>query len=43
MIPGERGVRRLQSIIDYAMHQGLIPRQIEVDELFDETTRTLES
>jgi len=24
------------------VQQGFIPRQIEVDELFDETTRTLE-
>jgi hypothetical protein len=31
-----------RSIIDYAGQQGLIPRQIEVDELFGETTRTLE-
>lgn len=32
----------IAGIIGYAMHQSPIPRQIEVDELFDETTRTLE-
>ncbi|HEY6993573.1 MAG TPA: hypothetical protein VH397_07685 [Xanthobacteraceae bacterium] len=32
----------LQTIIDYASQQGLIPRKIDVEELFDDTTRTLE-
>jgi 4,5-dihydroxyphthalate decarboxylase len=33
----------LQAIIDYALQQRLIPRKLEVEELFDDTTRSLES
>jgi 4,5-dihydroxyphthalate decarboxylase len=33
----------LQTIITYALQQRLIPRKIEVDELFDDTTRALDS
>ncbi len=33
----------LQTIITYALQQRLIPRKIEVEDLFDETTRALES
>ena len=32
----------LQTIIEYAWQQDLIPRKLEVDELFDNTTRALE-
>ncbi len=32
----------LQTIIDYALQQSLIPRKIAVEELFDDTTRVLE-
>ena len=32
----------LQTIITYALQQRLIPRKLEVDELFDDTTRALE-
>ena len=32
----------LQTIIDYAVQQSLIPRKVEVEELFDDTTRALE-
>ena len=32
----------LQTIIDYALQQSLIPRKIDVDDLFDETTRVLD-
>jgi 4,5-dihydroxyphthalate decarboxylase len=35
--------RSLQLIIAYAAQQGLIPRAFEVDELFDDVTRTLRS
>ncbi len=31
----------LELIIGYALEQGIIPRKIEVDELFDDTTRVL--
>jgi 4,5-dihydroxyphthalate decarboxylase len=33
----------LQTIIHYALQQSLIPRKIEVEELFDDTTRALDS
>ena len=33
----------LQTIINYALQQSLIPRKIDVDDLFDETTSGLES
>jgi 4,5-dihydroxyphthalate decarboxylase len=33
----------LQTIITYALQQRLIPRKLEVDELFDDTTRALDS
>jgi 4,5-dihydroxyphthalate decarboxylase len=33
----------LQTIIDYALQQSLIPRKIAVEDLFDDTTRALES
>src|SRR6516162_5118920 len=33
----------LQTIITYALQQRLIPRKIEVDDLFDDTTRALDS
>jgi 4,5-dihydroxyphthalate decarboxylase len=33
----------LQTIIDYALQQRLIPRKLDVEELFDDTTRALES
>jgi 4,5-dihydroxyphthalate decarboxylase len=33
----------LRTIIDYALQQSLIPRKIDVDELFDDTTRRLAS
>src|SRR6516225_7786901 len=32
----------LQTIITYALQQRLIPRKIEVEELFDDTTRALD-
>jgi hypothetical protein len=32
----------LQTVINYAWQQGLIPRKIDVEELFDDTTRGLE-
>ena len=32
----------LQTIITYALQQRLIPRKIEVDDLFDDTTRALD-
>jgi hypothetical protein len=32
----------LQTIIDYALQQSLIPRKIAVENLFDDTTRWLE-
>jgi 4,5-dihydroxyphthalate decarboxylase len=39
---GVEGNRKaLALIIDYAHQQGLIPRRFSVDELFDDTTRTL--
>jgi 4,5-dihydroxyphthalate decarboxylase len=34
--------RSLETIIDLAFEQKLIPRRFAVDELFDDTTRTLE-
>jgi len=37
----EANRKPLESIIDYAFQQGLIPRRLSVDELFDETTRKL--
>jgi hypothetical protein len=33
----------LQTVIDYALQQSLIPRKIDVEELFDATTRALRS
>jgi 4,5-dihydroxyphthalate decarboxylase len=33
----------LQTIIDYALQQSLILRKIAVEDLFDDTTRALES
>ena len=33
----------LQTIINYALQQRLIPRKLEVEELFDDTTRALKS
>ena len=33
----------LQTVIDYALQQSLIPRKIEVEDLFDATTRALRS
>jgi 4,5-dihydroxyphthalate decarboxylase len=33
----------LQTIINYALQQRLVPRKLEVEELFDDTTRALES
>jgi 4,5-dihydroxyphthalate decarboxylase len=33
----------LQTIINYALQQRLIPRKLEVEELFDDTTRSLEA
>jgi 4,5-dihydroxyphthalate decarboxylase len=33
----------LQTIINYTLQQRLIPRKLEVEELFDDTTRALES
>ena len=33
----------LQATINYALQQSLIPRKIDVDDLFDETTSGLES
>lgn len=33
----------LQTVIDYAWQQSLIPRKIEVEELFDDATRGLEA
>ena len=38
----EANRKSLERIIDYAAQQALIPRRFSVDELFDETTRTLE-
>jgi 4,5-dihydroxyphthalate decarboxylase len=37
----EANRKALEMIIDYAAQQALIPRRFSVDELFDETTRTL--
>jgi len=37
----EAGRPTLEVIIDYAPRQGLIPRKLAVDELFDDTTRAL--
>jgi hypothetical protein len=31
----------LQTVINYALQQSLIPRKIDVEELFDATTRAL--
>ena len=36
------GSLRLETIIDLAFGQKLIPRRFSVDELFDDTTRALE-
>jgi hypothetical protein len=33
----------LQRVIDYALQQSLIGRKIAVEDLFDETSRALES
>jgi 4,5-dihydroxyphthalate decarboxylase len=33
----------LQTVVDYALQQSLIPRKIDVEELFDATTRALRS
>ena len=33
----------LETIINYALQQRLIPRKLEVEDLFDDTTRSLES
>jgi 4,5-dihydroxyphthalate decarboxylase len=38
----EANRKALELIIDYAAQQALIPRRFSVDELFDETTRTLD-
>jgi hypothetical protein len=39
-----RGVSSgLQTVINYALQQSLIPRKIDVEELFDATTRALPS
>jgi 4,5-dihydroxyphthalate decarboxylase len=39
---GVENIRRsLELIIEYSVQQGLIPRQIDVDDLFDEVTRGL--
>jgi 4,5-dihydroxyphthalate decarboxylase len=35
--------RALELIIDYAVEQRVIPRRLEVDELFDDTTRVLQA
>jgi 4,5-dihydroxyphthalate decarboxylase len=32
----------LQTIINYARQQSLVPRKLEVEELYDDTTRALE-
>ena len=32
----------LETIINYARQQSLIPRKLEVEELYDDTTRALE-
>lgn len=37
----EANRQSLDCIIDYSLRQGLIPRRLSVDELFDDTTRTL--
>jgi 4,5-dihydroxyphthalate decarboxylase len=37
----EANRKSLELIVNYAAQQGLIPRKFSVDELFDETTRTL--
>jgi 4,5-dihydroxyphthalate decarboxylase len=37
----EANRRSLEIVIDFAFRQGLIPRRIEVDELFSDTTRAL--
>ena len=37
----EANRKPLQLIIDYCVQQGLIPRRVAVDELFDDTTRDL--
>jgi len=41
-IPVDHMRRSLKMIIDYTAQQGLIPRAFEVDELFDDVTRTLQ-
>ena len=41
-IPVDDTHRSLKMIIDYTAQQGLIPRAFEVDELFDDVTRTLQ-
>ena len=33
----------LQTVINYALQQSLIPRKIDIEELFDATTRALRS
>jgi 4,5-dihydroxyphthalate decarboxylase len=38
----EANRKALERIIDYAAQQALIPRRFSVDELFDDTTRTLD-
>jgi len=38
----EANRRSLELIIDYAAQQRLIPRRFEVDELFDDVTRSLD-
>jgi len=40
---GLKACRPAQTIITYALQQRLIPRKIEVEDLFDDTTRALES
>ena len=37
----EANRQALQTAIDYALEQHLLPRRLTVDELFDETTRGL--
>ena len=37
----ERNRKSLESVIDYALQQKIIPRKFTVDELFDDTTRVL--
>jgi 4,5-dihydroxyphthalate decarboxylase len=41
-IPVDHMRRSLKMIVDYTAQQGLIPRAFEVDELFDDVTRTLQ-